>query len=48
MEINRQVELGILEPVKLWVTPVVPILKKDGSIRLCGNYKVTVNNIEKR
>ena len=44
-EIDRQVELGSLEPVKFssWATPLVPILNKDGSIRLCGHYKVTVN-----
>ena len=44
-EIDRQMELGILEPVKFspWGTPVVPIQKKDGSIRLCDDYKITVN-----
>ena len=31
-EIDRQVEEGILEPVKFsrWATPVVPVMKKDG------------------
>ena len=44
-EIDRQVDLGILELVKFshWGTPVVPIKKKDGSIRLCGDYKITIN-----
>ena len=43
-EIDRQIQLGILEPVKFspWATPVVPILKDD-SIRLRGDYEVTVN-----
>ena len=44
-EIDRQVEEGILEPVKFsrWATPVIPIMKKDGFICLCGDYKITVN-----
>jgi len=44
-EINRLVKENILIKVDEsdWATPIVPVLKPDGSIRLCGDYKVTLN-----
>ena len=40
-------ELGIITSVRHseWAVPIIPIMKQDGSIRLCGNYKVTVNRV---
>lgn len=44
-EIDRLVKADIIFPVKSsdWATPVVPILKSDGEIRLCGDYKMSLN-----
>ena len=44
-ELDRLCNLGIFSPVKTakWVTPIVPVVKKDGTIRICGDFKSTVN-----
>lgn len=44
-ELEKLCEEGVIEKVKSskWASPIVVVPKPDGSIRMCGNYAVTVN-----
>ena len=44
-ELDRLEKLGVVEKVSHsdWVTPIVPVVKGNGKVRICGDYKVTVN-----
>lgn len=46
-ELERLEKTGIIEAIKFsdWATPVVPLVNGDGSIRICGDYKVTINRV---
>ena len=48
-ELNRLENSGIIEPAQFseWATPIVLVLKPDGSVRVCGDYKLTVNQAAK-
>ena len=44
-ELKRLERLGVLEKVEFydWASPIVPVFKPDGTVRICGDYKVTIN-----
>ena len=48
-ELNRLLDSGIIVPVQFsdWAAPVVPVLKKDAIVHICGDYKLTINSVAK-
>ncbi|XP_051545274.1 uncharacterized protein K02A2.6-like [Myxocyprinus asiaticus] len=48
-ELDKLVAQGIFEPVRhaKWATPIVAVAKKDGGLRICGDYRCTVNTAVK-
>ena len=48
-DLKRLQKAGTIEPVHFseWVTPVVIGMKTDCSVKVCGDYKLTVNKVSK-
>ena len=44
-QLEKEIEQGILKSVSssAFASPIVPVLKTDGSIRICADFKQTVN-----
>ena len=48
-ELERLEKEGFITPVQFseWAAPIVPIVKSDGCVRVCGDYKCTINQASK-
>ena len=46
-ELDLLESMGVIEKVRYseWAAPIVPVVKPDNSIRVCGHYKITVNSV---
>ena len=47
-ELEHLQEQEIIEPVQFsdWTALILPVIKSVGHVRICGDYKVTVNRVE--
>ena len=48
-KLNRLESAIIIKPVKFssWAAPIIPVVKADGTIRICSDSKVAINRATK-
>ncbi len=48
-ELKRLEQQGVIKPVKYseWAAPILPVKSDQSSVRICGDYKLTVNQVAK-
>ena len=48
-KVEEELERLHIEPIQFsrWAAPIVPVLKQDKTARICGDYKLTVNQVSK-
>ena len=48
-QLDKLVKEGVIEPVQHaeWAAPIVPIIKSDNTVHICGDFKVTINAVSK-
>lgn len=46
-ELNRLTEMGVLLPVQFseWAIPIVPVVKKNRAVCICGDFELTINTV---
>ena len=44
-ELDRLLQTKAIEPLRYsdWANPIVPVLKADGKVRVCGDYKNVID-----